>query len=77
MAEWIKDEGYSCCKTARFGNLAVVICPPDFTVDGKWGYQAFDEGNLRAIENGEIEYDDYGFESEQSVIDYVESMLEN
>lgn len=78
MAEWIEDEGYSGCKTARFGKLAgikelaVVICPPDFSDDG-WGYQAFDESDWDAIESGECLYEDYGFASEAEVIDYIEN----
>ena len=49
---WIEDQGYCCCKTARKGDLAVVICPPDTPSDG-WEIQVFDEGNEEAMEYGE------------------------
>lgn len=72
--EWKNDEGYCGCKTARFGELAVVICPPEYR-NGTWGYQAFDESDEEAIMYGEVEYEGYGFASEQKVIEYVEGCL--
>lgn len=69
IAKWEKDEGYSCCKTARFGNIAVVICPPEY--GSGWGYQAFDED----ICSCEPDYEEYGFKSEAEVINYVESCM--
>lgn len=77
MAKWERNDGYSGEKTAYFGDLAVVICPPDFNDDGEWGYQAFNESDWEAVESGEREYEGYGFESEEAVMKYVESQLEN
>lgn len=74
MVKWEKDEGYSCCKTARFGEIAVVIVPPDWPSDG-WGYQAFDESDEDAMRCGERYSEDYGFASEQAVVEYVESCM--
>lgn len=71
---WAKDEGYSGCETKRFGRIAVVICPPEY--GGYWGYQAFDEGDERAIERGDIFAEDYGYASEESVIAYVEECMQ-
>ena len=73
-AEWKKDEGYSGCKTARFGEIAVVLCPPDWNGEG-WGYQAFDESDEEAMMYGEIMAEDYGFASEQAVIEHVEGCM--
>lgn len=73
-ASWSRDEGYSGCKTARFGDIAVVICPPEEWADG-WGYQAFDESDERAMTYGEIYAENYGFESEDAVTAYVESVM--
>lgn len=70
MARWERDEGYSGCKTTRFGNHAVVICPPDFTEDG-WGYQVFDESDWDAVESGDREYEGYGFKNERAVMEFV------
>ena len=67
---WKRDEGYSGCKTKRFGEIAVAICPPER--DGLWGYQAFDESDEEAMACGEIYAEAYGFATEQNVIDYVE-----
>ena len=72
-AVWNKDEGYCGCKTARFGSIAVVVCPPDFS--GSWGYQAFDESSWDAVESGATCAEGFGFESEQSVIEYVEDCM--
>lgn len=72
MAEWILDEGYSGCKTARFGDIAVVICPPEQTGDDRWGYQAFDEADEKALSYGEYFESQIGFFSEASTIDYAE-----
>lgn len=71
---WNRDEGYSGCKTKRFGEIAVVICPPDFSGEG-WGYQAFDESDEEAMMYGEIMAEDYGFANEWSVIDHVEACM--
>ena len=73
-AEWKKDAGYSWCKTARFGEIAVVICPPEFRYD-QWGYQAFDESDEEAVMYVEVYAEDYGFASEQAVIDFVEGCM--
>lgn len=72
-ADWSRDDGYCGCKTARFGELAVVICPPEF--NDSWGYQAFDESDEWAVEHGEIAYEDYDFISEEAVMAYVESIF--
>lgn len=69
MAEWKRNDGYSGCKTAYFGDIAIVICEPE--PNGTWGYQAFDEGGWDAVETGECEYEGYGFKSEHDVIAYV------
>ena len=70
---WKRDDGYSGCKTKRFGDIAVVICPPEN--DGLWGYQAFDESCDDAIACGETYAEDYGFATEQSVMNYVENCM--
>lgn len=68
---WERDEGYSGCKVARYGEIAIVICPPDFCDDG-WGYQAFDESDDETIELGEIMSQRYGFASEADVMAFIE-----
>ena len=73
-ATWKEDMGYSGCKTARFGEIAVVICPPEF--GSGWGYQAFDESDYDAVCYGETVAEDYGFASEQHVMRYVEEFFE-
>lgn len=76
MVKWMKDEGYSWCETARFGDMAVVIVPPEFS--GKdWGYQAFDESNEVAMRYGECESEDYGFGSHDDVVAFVEDVMED
>ena len=75
MAQWKRNDGYSGCKTAYFGNMAIVICEPKDTKDGSWGYQAFNEDDEQAMEYGECEYEDYGFKSERSVINYIEGVI--
>lgn len=70
MAEWTRDDGYSGCKTARFGEVAVVLCPPEY--EGGWGYQAFDESD----DDPEIMSEDYGFASERAVVEFVEGCME-
>ena len=52
MTDWTRDDGYSGEETARRGDFAAVICPPEFTNDG-WGIQVFDEANEEALEYGE------------------------
>ena len=74
MTKWNRNDGYSGCKTAYFGDIAVVICPPEYSDDG-WGYQAFDESNEAAVESGEFEYEEYGFKSERDVMEYVEDCM--
>lgn len=74
MANWVKDDGYSGCKTARFGEVAVVICPPEGP-NGTWGYQAFDESDYEAIEFGETMAEGYGFASEREVMEYAEGCM--
>lgn len=74
MAQWKRNDGYSGCKTAYFGDFAVVICEPDHTGDG-WGYQAFDESDEEAMEYGECAYERYGFDSEAAVIEFVEEAM--
>lgn len=76
MAKWVRDRGYDCCKTARFGSIAVVICPPEYSGDGSWGYQAFDESDWQTVASGECEYEGYGFKSEEEVVRYVEDCME-
>ena len=71
---WKRDDGYSGCKTKRYGEIAVVICPPEFR-NGTWGYQAFDEGDDDAIAYGETYAEGYGFDTEQSVMRYVENCM--
>ena len=70
--EWKSDDGYSGCKTKYFGDYAAVICPNEG--DG-WGYQVFDESNEDAIMHGEVEYEDYGFNSERAVMEFVENAM--
>lgn len=72
--KWERDEGYSCCETARFGDVAVVICPPEGE-SGRWGYQAFDESDERAMAYGETIAEDYGFGSKADVKLYVEDCM--
>ena len=74
MTKWEKNDGYSGCKTAYFGDLAVVICPPEYSGDG-WGYQAFDESDPLAADAIECEYEEYGFKSERDVMEYVEDCM--
>lgn len=74
MAQWKRNDGYSGCKTAYFGDLAVVICEPEHTGDG-WGYQAFDESDWQAVESGECEYEGYGFKTEAQVMEFVEGAM--
>lgn len=74
MTKWEKDEGYCGCKTARFGEVAVVICPPEYGMG--WGYQAFDESDEEALMYGERMAEDYGFASEQAVIEFVEGCMQ-
>ena len=72
-SEWKRDDGYSGCKVKRYGNIAVAICPPEY--DETWGYQAFDESNDDAIAYGETYAEGYGFDTEQSVMRYVERCM--
>jgi hypothetical protein len=72
-ASWSRDEGYEGCKTARFGDIVVVICPPQYGFG--WGYQAFDESDWDSVESGETYAEDYGFASEQKVMEYVEGCM--
>lgn len=53
MATWIRDDGYSGEETARRGDFAAVICPPEYT-DSGWGIQVFDEADDDAMRYGEI-----------------------
>lgn len=76
MAKWERDEGYSGCETARFGDTAVVIVPPEFSDADGWGYQAFDEADEAAMEYGETEAEEYGFSNRDAVVAFVESNME-
>ena len=71
---WRADDGYCGCLTKRWGEIAVVICPPEFS-DGGWGYQAFDESDEEAMAYGEREYEDYGFASLDEVVEFVEECM--
>lgn len=70
---WKADEGYSGCMTKRWGEVAVVICPPEY--GSGWGYQAFDESDEEAMAYGERAFEDYGFASLDKVIEHVEGCM--
>lgn len=53
MTTWMRDEGYSCEETARRGDFAAVIAPPEYTDDGRYGIQIYDEADEEAIDAGE------------------------
>lgn len=53
MINWTRDDGYCCEETAHRGDFAAVIVPPDWTGNGWWGIQIFDEADDEAIERGE------------------------
>lgn len=71
---WKADEGYSGCMTKRWGELAVVICPPELG-DGYWGYQAFDESDEQAMRCGEVAFENYGFASLDKVVEFIEGCM--
>lgn len=71
---WKADDGYSGCMTKRWGEVAVVICPPELG-DGGWGYQAFDESDDEAMMYGEQAFEDYGFASLVKVVEHVEECM--
>ena len=73
-AEWRRDDGYSGCKTERFGHIAAVICPPEGPRD-LWGYQLFNEADASAMMYGEIFDEGYSFASERDVMRYLEERL--
>lgn len=72
---WTPDDGYCGCETARFGDIAVVICPPEYGTD-RWGYQAFDESDEEAMCCGETYAEGYGFASKKAVKSYVEDAMQ-
>lgn len=54
MLDWTRDYGYSEEETARRGDFAAVIVPPEFLNDGPtWGIQIFDEADDEAMDYGE------------------------
>lgn len=60
---WYRDPGYSFEETARRGDFAAVICPPDFTDDGSWAYQIFDEADEDAMAHGRTTAEAYQIRS--------------
>lgn len=53
MLNWTRDEAYSGEETARLGDFAAVIVPPEITGEETWGIQIFDEADDEAMEYGE------------------------
>jgi hypothetical protein len=70
---WKADEGYSGCITKRWGEIAVVICPPEYGDD--WGFQAFDESDEEAIACGQRAFEGYGYEGMVDVLTHVENLM--
>lgn len=69
--DWHPNDGYSGCDTHYEGDIAYVICPPDFSDDG-WGVQVFDEADEDALDYGETMWEEYGFTSEQQAKEFAE-----
>lgn len=75
MMYWERDDGYSGEETARRGDFAAVICPPDITEE-RWGYQVFDEADDEALEHGEIYTDGYNLPTKEAAKRIAEAILE-
>lgn len=65
---WKKDDGYSGYPTKRVGRYALVVFEDDITTQrgGRWGFQAFDEEDERAMEYGSVAYEVEGLWSEEA-----------
>jgi len=74
---WERDEGYSCEETARRGDFAAVIVPPEFyDEEGCWGYQIFDEADEGALDNGEWYTAAHGLRSREAAKRVAATILE-
>lgn len=73
---WVRDDGYSGEYTARLGDFAAVICPPDYADDGRWGIQIFNEADDNAMEYGEVYASVYGIPSEEGASRIGRTILE-
>lgn len=74
---WERDEAYSCEETARLGDYAAVIVPPEFyDEEGCWGYQVFDEADEGAMDNGEWFTAAHGLRSREAARRVAATILE-
>lgn len=74
---WTRDDGYSGEYTARRGDFAAVIVPPEFYgEEGCWGYQIFDEADEGALDNGEWYTAAHGITSRDAARRIAEALLE-
>lgn len=76
MINWTRDDAYSGEKTARLSGYAAVICPPNFTNDGAWGIQIFDEEDDDAMAYGETHTMVENLPTEASAKRIAETILE-
>lgn len=72
---WERDEAYSCELTARLGDYAAVIVPPEYGDDGRWGIQIFDEADEEAMEYGETAARTVGLPSKEAARLAAEALL--
>lgn len=75
MMDWTRDEGYCCEETARLGDFAAVIIPPDSAYNdaSTWEIQLFDE---TAEEYWETVTRVYGIPSNAGAKRVAEAILE-
>lgn len=76
MINWTRDEGYSGEETARRGDFAAVIVPPEVTGEDTWGIQIFDEADDAAMAYGETYSRVTGLPSEKAAKRVAETILE-
>lgn len=53
MANWERDEGYSGSLTARKDVFAICIAGPEYTDDGTWMIQVYNEADENAMDYGD------------------------
>lgn len=72
---WARDDAYSCEYTARRGDFAAVIVPPEVTGEDGWGYQIFDEADEDAMDHGEWYTEAHGITSRDAARRIAETIL--